>query len=205
MSDVIKEEATNTLGFQSPNDFNTWFDGECADVTERKNTARLEKEKARTREQKEMANERYRNLRREEKRLHRRKKKEHEDRTLSELERLRSANESRKFYKRINNQRQGYTTRSTICRATDGTLLTAKHDVLERFREHFKALYNGTGVTASDNDFSFLDDEGRVVAEPTYEEVSTAITSLKNNKASGPDNLPAELLKMAGEELTNAL
>lgn len=39
------------------------------------------------------------------------------------------------------------------------------------------------------------------MAEPTYEEV----TSLKNNKATGPDNMPAELLKMAGEELTNAL
>lgn len=89
VSDVIKEEATNTLGFRSPNDFNTWFDADCADVTERKNTARIARESARTREQKEMANERYKNLRREEKRLlHRRKKKEQKDRTLSELERL---------------------------------------------------------------------------------------------------------------------
>lgn len=95
--------------------------------------------------------------------------------------------------------------KATQVRAADGTLLTAKHEVLERFREHFKALYNGTGGATSDIDFSFLDDDGRIVAVPTYEEVSTAITSLKNNKASGPDNLPAELLKMGGEELTNAL
>jgi len=59
VSDVIKEEATNTLGYQSPNYFNTWFNAECVDLTERKNTARLAKENARTREQKELANERY--------------------------------------------------------------------------------------------------------------------------------------------------
>ena len=83
MSEVIKQEATNTLGYQSPNDFKTWFDAECADVTERKNAARIVKESARTREQKMTADVRYKKLRREEKRLHRRKKKELEERTAS--------------------------------------------------------------------------------------------------------------------------
>ena len=52
VSEIIKLEASDTLGFQSPNDYNTWFDAECADATQRKNTARNEKESARTREQK---------------------------------------------------------------------------------------------------------------------------------------------------------
>ena len=39
----------------------------------------------------------------------------------------------------------------------------------------------------------------------TLEEVSEAINSLKNNKASGPDNIPAELLKMGGEELSKVI
>jgi len=81
-------------------------------------------------------------------------------------------------------------------------LLTAKREFLERFREHFKTLYNETGGAASDNEFSFLNDDGRVVADRKYKEVSTAITSLKDNKASGPNNIPADLLKMADEELT---
>jgi len=205
VSEVIKQEATNTLGYQSPNDYNTWFDAECANVTERKNAARLRKETARTREQKVTANERYKELRREEKRLHRRKKRELEDRTLLQLEKLCSANESRKFYKRINDQRKGFTPRMIICRAENGTLLTAKHDVLERFKDHFDALYNGGDDVTDDSDVSFLDDDGRIVAAPTMGEVSAAISSLKNNKASGPDNIPAELLKMGGEELSKVM
>ena len=204
VSDVIKDEATSTLGYQSPNDFNTWFDADCANVTDRKNAARIEKETARTREQKMAADANYKRLRKEEKRVHRRKKRELEDRTLLQLERLCSANESRKFYKRINNQRKGFNSRVLICRAVNGTLLTAKHDVLERFKDHFDALYNG-GDEDSDDDVSFLIDDGRIVAEPTMEEVSAAINSLKNNKASGPDNIPAELLKMGGEELSKVL
>ncbi len=41
--------------------------------------------------------------------------------------------------------------------------------------------------------------------EPTVEEVSLAIQQLKNNKASGPDNIAAELLKHGGPELAKAL
>ncbi|XP_037037548.1 craniofacial development protein 2-like [Bradysia coprophila] len=161
VSDVIKQEAIDTLGYQRPNDFKTWFDAECADVTDRKNAARIEKESARTRERKTEADQRYKDLRREEKRLHRRKKKELEERTLLQLERLCSANESRTFYKRINNQRRGFNSRMTICRAVDGTLLTAKHDVLERFKEHFSALLNGDVEDGNATDDSFLNDGRR--------------------------------------------
>jgi len=205
VSEVINHEATSTLGYQSLNDFKTWFDAECANVTDEKNAARLVWETARTREQKVMAREHYKELRKEEKRVHRRKKKELENRTLLELERMRSANESRKFYKRINNQRKGFNPRMTMCRAANGTLLTAKHDVLERFKEHFRALYNGDSEVTFDDDVSTLSDDGRIVPAPTLEEVSGAIHSLKNNKASGPDNIPAELLKMGGEELPKVM
>ena len=43
------------------------------------------------------------------------------------------------------------------------------------------------------------------MSAPTLEEVSEAINSLKNNKASGPDNIPVELLKMGGEELSKVI
>ena len=48
-------------------------------------------------------------------------------------------------------------------------------------------------------------DEGVPVTEPTRREVSDAIKSLKNNKAPGPDNIPAELLKHGEEELVSIL
>lgn len=201
VSEAIKQEALNTLGYQTRNDLKTWFDADCQGVTKRKNDAYREKEDNRT----EATIERYRELRREEKRLHRRKKRELEDRILDELERLNNANESRKFYNKLNNQRRGFNPRLNFCRAADGTLLTNKTDVLSRFQQHFDTLLNGDQTEAHVTDFEFLDDDGRAVASPTFEEVSAAITSLKNNKAPGPDNIPAELLKNGGEELANVI
>ena len=77
-------------------------------------------------------------------------------------------------------------------------------DVLSRWKEHFDALLNGEQTPGQD--ISFLVDDSRPVAEPTTQrEVSDAINSLKNNKAPGPDDIPAELLKHGGEELVRIL
>ncbi len=51
-------------------------------------------------------------------------------------------NESRKFYKNINDQRRGFNAQLNMCRGTDGTLLTSQQDVLNRYKEHFDTLLN---------------------------------------------------------------
>ena len=66
------QEANTTTGYQSSNGRNTWYDAEYAELSVRKNAARIEKLTKRTR----LAAERYKELRRQEKRLHRRKKRE---------------------------------------------------------------------------------------------------------------------------------
>lgn len=198
---IITEEAINTIGYQRPSDFNSWFDAECAEITAKKNQARVKMLKHNTRSNKQS----YKDLRRKEKRVHRRKKREFQDRTLLELERLNSINESRKFYKNINDQRRGFSARLNMCRGLDGTLLTSQPDVLNRFKEHFDTLLNDGADDRDNDDYSFLHDDGRAVEEPTIEEVSQAIKQLKNNKASGPDNIAAELLKHGGPELAKAL
>ena len=201
VSEALRQEATNTLGYQNPSALNTWFDAECEHITQQKNAAYVEKETKKTR----TARERYKTLRRVEKRLHRRKKRELEERTMAELEQhhTRTQMNLESFF--INCQRRGFNSRLNMCRAVDGTLLTNKNDVLDCFKQHFNSLLNGESAEATDHDVSFLDDDGRYVAPPTLVEVSAAITSLKNNKAFGPDNIPAELLKMGGEELTKVM
>ena len=165
--EAVKQEANTTIGYQSPNDRNTWFDAECAELTARKNAARIEKLTRRTRR----AADKYKELRRQEKRLHRRKKRELQDRTLLELERLQCTNETRKIYKQINCQRKGYNPQLSMCRATDVALLTGKQDVLGCFKERFNALLNGETHGANEDEFSFLNDDGRQVDVPTLEEV----------------------------------
>ena len=109
---------------------------------------------------------------------------------------MQSANESRRFYEDINSQRKSINPRLNMCRAVDGSPFTTRHDVQTRFKEHFDSLYNEEAEEEATNDESFLSDDGRKVAAPTWEEVSAAISSPKNNKAAGPDNIPAKLLKM---------
>ncbi len=200
LNQIIKDVAINTIGFETPTSRNTWFDDECARVTASKNEARIRKLERPTRS----TTENYRRLRLEEKRVHQRKKRELQARTLADLERLRNVNESRKFYKILNAQRQGFNPRVDMCRALDGTLLTNKTNVLERWREHFDALLNDE-VEAEELDFGFPDDEGAAVLIPTHQETVDAINSLKNNKAPGPDGIPAELLKNGGEELIGTM
>ena len=79
---------------------------------------------------------------------------------LSELERLRNVNDTRKFYKELNNQRRGFNPRINICRGLDGTLLTNKEDVLNRWREHFDALLNGDEEVGNNSNYSFLNEHG---------------------------------------------
>ena len=93
-------------------------------------------------------------------------------------------------------------------RSGDGkTLITDKEDTLKRWTEYFAGLLN------RGNDF-----DPTLLAEipvaptfwemddpPTRQEVQSAIAGLKNNKAVGPDSLPAEVLKYGGEAVLECL
>jgi hypothetical protein len=43
------------------------------------------------------------------------------------------------------------------------------------------------------------------VEDPTLEEVRDSLKNLKNNKAPGTDNIPAELLKYGGNEVMQSI
>lgn len=44
-----------------------------------------------------------------------------------------------------------------------------------------------------------------IVPPPTLEEIKRAIQGIKNNKASGIDNIPGELIKNGGRALVSAI
>ena len=81
--------------------------------------------------------------------------------------------------------------------STTGEPLKTKEERLEPWTEHFKYLLNPT--TTSDNSVlsiveaceSLEIDLGRI----WFDEVLYAVRKLKNGKASGPDNISAEMLK----------
>ena len=85
-------------------------------------------------------------------------------------------------------------------RSTDGVLIKNKELILERWAEYLQNLLNKVHTTDPD----FLDDLPTLPIipkhddPPSFNEVERAILSLKDNKAAGPDNIPAEVIKYGG-------
>ena len=86
-------------------------------------------------------------------------------------------------------------------RSKDGTRLHKSNvEILARWKEHFEELFNRNPVI----DNSVLEEiphfpvDDTLSEPPTLEEVSKAVSLMKNNKAAGPDNIPAEIFKSGG-------
>ena len=87
----------------------------------------------------------------------------------------------------------------------NGTLLAMGDRQRERWREHFAEVLNhaGTSDYGSQSTSAETDDPptNRHISAtaPSLSEIATAIKKLKNGKAAGSDNLPAELFKTRPE------
>ena len=95
----------------------------------------------------------------------------------------------------------------TPIRASDGTLLTKKAHILERWTAHFSQLLN---KTSSVEDQAIQDTLHRPLIHtldgpPTKAETVKAIEQLQTGKATGPDGIPSEIFKVGGEALTEQL
>ena len=70
--------------------------------------------------------------------------------------------------------------------------------------KHFCTLQRGdddTNIAFGHVILNPIDDNGLAVPLPSHEELKVTIMRLKNNKATGPDDLPAELFKISCSEL----
>lgn len=198
---IIETSAQKVLGLSKPPPRNGWFDDECEAVTARKNEAYralLQKHRTRT------ATETYKMRRREEKTVHRAKKRASENERVNEIIAAKERNESRIFYQKINNMRNEFKPRITMCRDKAGNIINEKARILGRWVEHFDELLNQSVEKEADQptQTEAPDDEPET-GPPTLEETKRAIERLKNNKAPGSDGIPSELFKHGGEALVD--
>ena len=86
-------------------------------------------------------------------------------------------------------------------------LLTGKSEIISGWNEHYSTLLN----VRNPADPRCLDvlspfpPNPKLNEPPTMQEVSVAITNLKNNKSPGGDGIPALLLKYGGPALSGAV
>lgn len=197
--EVIHRTAEEILGYQQKVK-NEWFDEECQLAVQKVIDAR----KGRITRQKR---EEIRVMQREKKKVLRKKKREFDNAKLQVIENMHSQNEARKFYKAVNEAKNGFQPRIEMCRRKNGDIVADKQGVLDRWREHFETLLNSSSES---NDTASLrpkyqQDDGINIEAPSLAEVKDAITRLKNNKAPGEDGLPAELFKSGCQGIVTAL
>jgi hypothetical protein len=94
---------------------------------------------------------------------------------LIEIERHRSIQESRKFYKRLNDVRQPFEPQVAMCLAKNGELLTNKNQVLVRWKEHFEEHLNeGSELKQPTRSVDLRDNEVDIDL-PSREEIEEAL------------------------------
>jgi len=120
------------------------------------------------------------------KRAYTQKEKIFTERGLEELERLKSNNESKSFYQKLNKNRKDFQPSIILCRDKEGMFLSEKGDILRRYTEHFDELLNiefsnQNAISQENYQVYLATDE----PTPTLDEVENAIQKLMDNKALG--------------------
>jgi hypothetical protein len=129
-----------------------------------------------------------------------------DEEALIGIERHRSIQDSRKFYKRLNDVRRPFESQVAMCRAKNGELLTNKNQVLARWKEQFEEhLKKGAESEQPTCPVDLRDDDGVDIDLSSREKLEGALKYLKSNKAACADSIAAELLKNGGPNLVGAL
>jgi hypothetical protein len=128
-----------------------------------------------------------------------------DEEALIDIERHRSIQDSRKFYKRLSDVRRPFDPQVAMCRAKNGKLLNNKNQVLARWKEHFEEHLNEGSESEQPTRPVDLRDDGVDIDLLSREEIEEALKYQKNNKAAGTDSIAAELLKNGRPYLVDAL
>jgi hypothetical protein len=131
-------------------------------------------------------------------------KEEWIEKQCTEIEESLNKNNSKKAYQVIKNLTKQKQSRVSTIQDKEGNCLTEEKEIIDRWTEYCSDLYNNQ--TLGDTEVltcqeSSNDDDLPILRE----EVEAAIKSLKNGKAAGADNIPAELIKHGGEAMTDVL
>ncbi|KAJ4448910.1 hypothetical protein ANN_00302 [Periplaneta americana] len=122
------------------------------------------------------------------------------------MEALRNQNEARKFYREVNNIRRPFNCKNTLVKDEQGQIISEDKEICERWRRYFDGILNVSNpqenVSSEEHQECELHDNQN---PPTIEEIRIALNKLKNNKAPGTDNIPAELFKRGGVKLEQQL
>lgn len=107
---------------------------------------------------------------------------------------------ARTFYQSITSIKRGEQTKTIICKDKEGNLIGEMDKILNRWTEYFTELLN-----VNENEETEIEEidigEQIQIESPELDEIRKVIGQMKNNKASGVDQVPAEMLKYGGDRV----
>eukprot|EP00745_Piridium_sociabile_P019023 TRINITY_DN2876_c1_g1_i4.p1 TRINITY_DN2876_c1_g1~~TRINITY_DN2876_c1_g1_i4.p1 ORF type:complete len:404 (+),score=105.74 TRINITY_DN2876_c1_g1_i4:2-1213(+) len=126
------------------------------------------------------------------------------EKQCTEVEDSLNKNNSRRAYEVMKDLTRQRKSRVSSIQDKKGNCLTEDKDIIGRWTEYCSELYNHQ--THGDPSVLTSQESSNEDNFPILrEEVEAAIRSLKNGKAAGTDNIPAELIKHGGEAVTDIL
>jgi hypothetical protein len=196
LEETIQRIAINTISYTRKQSNKEWFDGGMCNGERGKERCQRASHPKQTRRVKNA----YKLARTKEWRLFRNKARQLGEKSLIEIERHRSSQNSRKFYKRLNDVGRLFEPQVAMWGTIDH-----QSQVLARWKEHFEVYLNKGSKLEQPTRPVDLRDDGVDIDLAIREGIEGALKYLKNNKAAGADSIAAELLKNAGPNLVDAL
>uniref|UniRef100_A0A8D8TV43 Craniofacial development protein 2 n=1 Tax=Cacopsylla melanoneura TaxID=428564 RepID=A0A8D8TV43_9HEMI len=174
-----------------------WFNEECERKVEGRTKARLEWLNNMENEQ---LKEIYYRIRKDTQRLLRQKKREHFNNILSEAQDDFQHHRSRQLHQNVKKATNNYKKREIFVKDKQGNIVTNEKDISKRWTEYFSELLEAN-EPEGELEYTYPDTVENEMPIPTAEEIQDIISKLKNNKASGEDEIYAEFVKNGGQEL----
>ena len=193
IKDNIRLNADQIIGHILPRKRNDWFDDECKTALDNKNEAYKNYLQRPTRAKRQI----YEDLRRTANKLCRHKKRRILNDKLIELDDNFKSKNIRNAFKIAKSIKTGYVAKTNLVKDETGQILSNSDKIKTRWQEYFQQLLNPTNMDYQEVERESNTSENEI-DEPSYDEIEAAIKALKNNKACGVDEIPAELLKKGG-------
>ena len=155
---------------------------------------------SRTRAEKARAQEEYGHAHKATRKSMRADKQTYFDNLASEAEEAASRNDMKTLYSIMQTLSGKFGKSECPVKNKHGKAIAGEGEQKNRWREHFEEILNRPSPT---NPPDILPAEADLPVEcgtPTKQEIKKAIRQMKSGKAPGPDNIPAETLKVDVEE-----
>jgi hypothetical protein len=199
IKDATPQAATEIITTKQVIQRNAWWDEECRDAIKQKNKARETCLHRRTRSNQEN----YEQKRKIANKICRQTKKAWMYTKLKDIEMANKKNDTKKFYRDVQNLSRGPPSSLQICADEAGKLLIEKEEILKRWKQYFEQMMKqGIPHISQETEITAQEHEENVkIIRPTYKQISNIIDKLKSSKSPGPDNIIPEFIKYGGTSL----